>query len=206
MRYMLIAVLAATGCFSPNLPDCLMVCGARGACGDGQTCSNGFCTSGPVCGEPDAYPSQPDASPSQPDASPSQPDASPSQPDAQATDSQSATADATAIPNDAGWTWDGQYNVTYTSAGCSLPSYLWLLGVDNDGWGTDQWYANAAYTTLLWTGAVHVTGPNALHFDAFDMNPGWANAWDATRTADGLLTGTMTTSGGCSYVITLTRQ
>lgn len=50
MRTLLAAALALGGCYSPELPDCVVACQAADECGEGQTCIGGLCrTQGATC-------------------------------------------------------------------------------------------------------------------------------------------------------------
>jgi hypothetical protein len=60
--------LAAAGCYSPSLPECILECARPDDCGPGHTCgSDGLCATPELAGRCDEL-DQPDARPPRPDA------------------------------------------------------------------------------------------------------------------------------------------
>ena len=63
MRIAALTILLS-GCYAPHLADCQYACGLDNACGAGETCSNGLCTTGVACngGRQDGTPGSQDGS------------------------------------------------------------------------------------------------------------------------------------------------
>lgn len=45
----LLVAAGATGCYAPDVRDCVVACAANGACPDGTRCSNGYCSAAREC-------------------------------------------------------------------------------------------------------------------------------------------------------------